>query len=157
MREHGSENFKMTLLITDIDTQEEANNMEMILIDSFDTYNHGYNMNFGGGTQSGFKHSKESIEKTARKKRGIKMVYRYEGLQADCQQGLKKIKKNSSSKYCGVHMHPQTGKWRSVILYKKNRFSLGLYFTEEEAAKAYNDAALEYYGVNARLNNIGEA
>lgn len=33
-----------------------------------------------------------------------------------------------------------------------NTIHLGLYFTQEEAAKAYNNGAIKYHGEFARLN-----
>ncbi len=65
------------------------------------------------------------------------------------------IKSNSiyASKYTGVKRHGK--KWLSRI-HKDNRcIHIGLYVTEEEAALAYNQKALELFGENAYVNNIG--
>ena len=45
-------------------------------------------------------------------------------------------RKNSSSKYVGVHIHKMTGKWRSQIRTKDKRIDLGLFHTQEEARDA---------------------
>ena len=45
-------------------------------------------------------------------------------------------RKNSSSKYVGVHIHKLTGKWRSQIKVGDKIKSLGLFPTQEEAFNA---------------------
>lgn len=57
-----------------------------------------------------------------------------------------------TSKYRGVTWDKQAGKWRAAIKVNYRSLFLGLYTNEEEAALAYNQAALEQYGVFARLN-----
>lgn len=42
-------------------------------------------------------------------------------------------RKNSSSKYVGVHIHKLTGKWRSQIRIEGKVKSIGLFRTQEEA------------------------
>lgn len=58
----------------------------------------------------------------------------------------------TTSKYIGVSWHKQRHKWRAYI--KKNgvQYSLGLYFSEIEAARAYDKAAKEMFGEFAKLN-----
>lgn len=48
----------------------------------------------------------------------------------------KKSTKGSSSKFVGVHIHKLTGKWRSQIKVNGKVKSLGLFKTQEDAAKA---------------------
>jgi len=48
--------------------------------------------------------------------------------------------------------HPKT--WRANIKINKKRISLGFFFTKEEAAQAYNEAAQKYFGEYAYLNKI---
>jgi group I intron endonuclease len=66
----------------------------------------------------------------------------------------KKIKKNTTSKYVGVNK--RNNKWRSRIHYKNKEIYLGYFFTEIEAAIAYNKKAVELFGENAKLNIIIE-
>lgn len=62
-------------------------------------------------------------------------------------------RKGSSSKYLGVHKHKLTGKWRSQIkLENGKRKSLGLFWSEKDAARSYDKAASEYFGDFANLN-----
>jgi HNH endonuclease len=47
-----------------------------------------------------------------------------------------------------------SGKWRSYIAPDRKQIHLGIYTDEIEAAKAYNKAALKYFGKYALLNDI---
>lgn len=68
----------------------------------------------------------------------------------------KKISNYSSTKIKGVTYKKQINKYYARIGYKNNRISLGLFDTLYEAAKAYNEKALELYGEYAYLNNLNE-
>ncbi len=61
-----------------------------------------------------------------------------------------------SSQYKGVSQVKDGRKkcWRSTLTYEKNQHHLGSYFTEREAAEAYNTAAKEYFGEFAHLNEF---
>ncbi|XP_017618302.1 ethylene-responsive transcription factor WRI1-like isoform X2 [Gossypium arboreum] len=58
------------------------------------------------------------------------------------------------SKYRGVARHHHNGRWEARIgrVFGNKYLYLGTYNTEEEAAAAYDMAALEYRGVNAITN-----
>jgi AP2 domain len=60
----------------------------------------------------------------------------------------------SSSRYKGVMWSPRHRKWSAVINVSRRRRYLGLYVDEEEAALAYNAAALEAWGEYAWLNPV---
>jgi hypothetical protein len=62
--------------------------------------------------------------------------------------------KKSKSKFKGVTWHKATKKWRADIMANYKPISLGLYNSPQEAALAYNYAAVHYHGVFARLNII---
>ena len=72
------------------------------------------------------------------------------------QNGMNRVKQNrpSSSIYKGVFFHSIAKKWQAQIRYNKKVKNLGLYLTEEEAAKAYNEKAKELFGEFALLNEI---
>ena len=58
-----------------------------------------------------------------------------------------------TSKYVGVSLKKGRGKcWRATIFYHNKQIYLGEYYTEEEAAQAYDKKAIEIYGEKARLN-----
>lgn len=61
------------------------------------------------------------------------------------------------SKHKGVVWHKPSSKWRARITVAGLRISLGLFPTELDAARAYNEAALKYHGEFARLNDIDAA
>lgn len=82
------------------------------------------------------KHTTETIQKITDKSAG------------------RKSRKNTSSEYVGVCLRKETGKWRSHIVYNKKFIEIGSFNTEEEAAIAYNNKALELYGPNANINII---
>jgi len=62
-----------------------------------------------------------------------------------------KIKRKCASDYKGVHWMPKQG-WGARITVENRRLWLGAYETEEEAARAYDKAALIHHGEFARLN-----
>lgn len=62
----------------------------------------------------------------------------------------------NTSGFKGVHYRKDQGRWRAFIRVNKKGISLGQYSTAEEAAKAYNEAAVKYFGEFARLNDIKE-
>lgn len=75
-------------------------------------------------------------------------------------QGNRRLNKNNVSGYKGVGIHSQTGLWRARITVTKAGKSrekhLGLYETPEAAARAYNKAAVKYFGEFAKLNKVTE-
>lgn len=64
----------------------------------------------------------------------------------------RRIYKNNQSGYKGVYMNTGKRKWRAVIRFDKKSIHLGYYFTKEDAAIAYDDAAREYFGEFAKTN-----
>lgn len=62
--------------------------------------------------------------------------------------------KNATSKYKGVSLVPQSGKWVAKIQVDGKGIQLGCFETEEDAARAYNVAAIEHFGEFAWLNRL---
>jgi hypothetical protein len=67
---------------------------------------------------------------------------------------FKREKAATSSSYRGVTFHKREGKWRAQINIDGKRKMIGSYRTQEEAARAYNEAALKYHGDKAKLNEV---
>lgn len=76
--------------------------------------------------------------------------------QATTQQngGNRKKSKNCSSNYKGVSWDKQNKKWQTLIKYNNQAIFLGRFNNEIDAAKAYNEAAIEYFKEFANLNKI---
>lgn len=71
----------------------------------------------------------------------------------------RKPRRNTSSRYKGVYWQSKTLRWYASIGITTNEgrkvFHLGAFLSEEDAALAYNAAALNHFGEFARLNDIG--
>jgi len=72
------------------------------------------------------------------------------------EQNLKNQKRHKNNKcgYKGVHWVPLLKKWRAGIYSDGKDIYIGVYASLEDAAKAYNKAAIKYHGEFARLNNV---
>jgi hypothetical protein len=64
------------------------------------------------------------------------------------------LQKNNTSGYRGVSWSKQAGKWWAQLYIDSKTVHLGLFDDIEDAAKAYNEAAIERYGEFARLNEL---
>jgi hypothetical protein len=62
----------------------------------------------------------------------------------------------NKSGYKGVYYHRQTKKWAAAISVNNKNIHLGLFSTPSGGARAYNEAAVKYHGIYARLNKIQE-
>jgi hypothetical protein len=67
-----------------------------------------------------------------------------------------KKQKGASSNFIGVCFAKSTGYWMATIRYNKKTISMGTFKTEMEAVFAYNEKAIELYGLDAKLNIIFE-
>lgn len=78
-----------------------------------------------------------------------------EATKANNNRNTKKPKSGVSSIYKGVCAEKsKTSPWRAYITVDYKRIHLGSFKTQEQAAQAYNKAAIKYFGEYARLNVI---
>ncbi len=61
----------------------------------------------------------------------------------------------TSSRFKGVVWHKRDKIWEAYIRHNQRGIYLGRFSDEVEAAKAYNMAAIKYFGEYARLNQLG--
>jgi hypothetical protein len=59
-----------------------------------------------------------------------------------------------TSKFIGVSRYKRSKDkpWRATIHYRGKQYNMGTFETEEAAARAYDQKAIEFYGNTARLN-----
>jgi len=62
---------------------------------------------------------------------------------------------DNTTGYKGIYYCKDRKKWAARIQTGKKNKTIGRFDTKEEAAKAYNEAAIKYHGEFARLNVIG--
>lgn len=65
-----------------------------------------------------------------------------------------KSKRDTTSKYKGVHWNKRDKAWVSQIKAGSKRYNLGYFKTEEEAARAYDKKAAELFNEYACLNEV---
>lgn len=58
------------------------------------------------------------------------------------------------SKYKGVSWRKDRDRWRATIQVDGKQIALGLFKKEQDAARAYNKAALDFFGEFATLNDV---
>jgi len=63
---------------------------------------------------------------------------------------------NNTSGYTGVSFYKPSKKWRAYIVINRKQIHLGYFDNVIHAAKAFNDAAIKYFGKFAVLNFPGE-
>lgn len=90
-------------------------------------------------------------------KDGDKLNCRRENLRSctPSQNAANAKKRVGASGFRGVSYQARSKRWYASIYHNMKRIRLGGFDSPEEAAMAYNRAALEYYGEFATLNNIG--
>jgi hypothetical protein len=66
----------------------------------------------------------------------------------------RRLQKSNKSGYRGVHLDKRIMKWVATIGSGGRNHYLGTFNEPEAAARAYNQAALRYHGVAARLNPL---
>jgi hypothetical protein len=81
---------------------------------------------------------------------------RYNLRRATKNQNVRNRKKqrNNTSGYRGVSWDAEKQKWRAQIRVDTKGISLGRFSDPEDAARAYNAAALKHFGEFARLNEV---
>jgi hypothetical protein len=73
------------------------------------------------------------------------------------QNNANSAKRSRSSRFKGVHWDRDRGKWFAQIKVNNKAHALGRYADEEQAARAYDAAAIYHFGEFARTNFQHEA
>lgn len=71
LKKYGPENFRWEI-VSKCYSAEELNNIEIEMIEKYDTFGNGYNLTKGGEGNVGFKYTKESKKKLSEGKKGEK-------------------------------------------------------------------------------------
>jgi len=69
-------------------------------------------------------------------------------------QGNRSVSIFSKTGYKGVSWHKVSKKFRARLSTKGGEIYLGLFESPEDAALAYNEAAIKYFGQFAKLNKV---
>ncbi len=69
-------------------------------------------------------------------------------------QSNRNKQQNNTSGYKGVGWKKQINKWQAYIAINRHQFHLGYFTSKIQAAKAYNEAAIKYFGPFAKLNEV---
>jgi hypothetical protein len=67
-----------------------------------------------------------------------------------------KLRKDNKSGFCGVYWHKVAGAWSAEISVNMKKKRIGFFGNQEEAALAYNEAAIRLHGEFASLNKLTE-
>ena len=119
LRKYGSENFTSKVLLS-VNTIDEANRQESLLIDTFNLKKYGYNRR-DGGNKGHF--SEETIKKLSESHKGQKAWNRGIPMSKDVKDKLREIKNKSQSKpILGKHHSAET-KEKLRIYRKTFKFS----------------------------------
>jgi len=144
IRKYGRKQFK----IEEIDvaySKKELKLIEGVYISWFKTLEpNGYNIiDIVNGKEKRSEKTKQKMKIAANKLERLMLL---------SNNGLKSRGKNrgGQSKYCGVCI--SKNRYTAQISFNKNRIYLGTYNIELDAAKAYDIAAIKYFGNNTTLN-----
>ena len=145
IKKYGKENFIVQELAVSY-SKKELKFLEGLYISWFETLvPNGYNiMKISGDFEKHSEETKEKIRTSSRKP---------ERLKQSSQMGKKsrgKARKGSKSKYCGVHV--KNNKYISETFFNNIKRYIGSYKIETDAAKAYDIAAIKFFGHNCILN-----
>lgn len=77
--------------------------------------------------------------------------------QNSANRGPDRRRLGTTSRHKGVSLHKRSGKWRAYVHHMGKTKHLGTFESEDEAAVAYNEAALSIWGTFARLNEVKES
>jgi hypothetical protein len=70
------------------------------------------------------------------------------------QNNFNRRKSKGSSVYKGVHLCKKTNKWRASIQFNKKKYCLGYHDNEKDAALAYNNKCIVFFGEYGILNIV---
>lgn len=155
MRKHGATAFRM-LVVKWFDSREAACAAEIAAIrervphfnttaggDGGDTFSgrqhtHATKLKMSAAMR-GIKRTPEGCANNAAAQRGKRLSAEHVRKSTECLRGRKR--EHATSRFIGVGWHAQRGAWRARCTVKAHRGHLGLFQSEEAAARAYDEYA----------------
>ncbi len=127
IRKYGKENFKWEI-ITQCNSRGELDKAEIDMIKKYNTFGDGYNLNYGGEGNAGFKHTEEARKKMSKAQKG-KNNYNYG------KHRTEKTKKKISNANRGKTRSEEVRKRKSESMKGEKNHNYGRPRTEETKKK----------------------
>ena len=116
---YGIENFTKEVLKSDIESQNESNDFEILYVKEYNTLvPNGYNLTNGGCSISGYKHSEDTKQKMSLKSKGIKKSIEHNKKNSESHKGQiisDETKKKISDKLKGIKKTPLSEETKKKI------------------------------------------
>ena len=131
----GWDAFEGYILIENIKTIEELNQLEIEYIKKYDSYNNGYNSTLGGGNLCGYCHTEETKQKISESRKG-KLVGEDNPMfgvtmSEESRKKMSEAKKGKSSHMKGKHHTEETKQKISETKFKNGTNNKGVPHSEE--------------------------
>lgn len=155
---YGEETFRYYIIeICDTKNLDEKEEYWIKYYDS-NRRKFGYNKSTGGAGSGHYKKTKTQKERLSEIKKGVLFSDTHRKNISESLSNKVRNRTKTKSNYIGINFRNKNNKefWTVRINVNGKRINIGDSVFEIEAAMMYNEAALEYFGWNAKLNEITE-